>query len=633
MLDSSANNSLPKQEVLFIWDDVGLAPPVNWTTLLWQQYPDNNNPNDISIVQLVEQNADELRSEYLAWIYELGETKIEGKRVIDHLAIRPGFSYWWASSIGQKFNCSGNSQINDAIKALALEKFVHEHKFTGIFLTSDNRRLAECIEFFCQRNAINFQFKKTKAIRKKGLVRSLLHSLPGSIRSVIFLLKYLVKTFPLHFVRHIKTLNVVGEVMFIDVLVHLDKQSVLAGEFRSNYWTALIDKLQQWDIKSNWAHLFFPHPAVPSIKQANHLINTFNLSSRDEQFHILVERPIKFNTLVTVLADFFKIRRLLGRLKSIRDVRPVGSDLDLWALHVDEWKSSLNGSSAIDTCLKLSLFLEIFGSMPRQRVGIYITENQPWEMALIYAWKFSGHGRLIGAPHTTVRYWDLRYFYDPRSYLRRDVNDVPLPDLLAVNGPVAYNSILSGGYPTSRIVEVEALRFLHLAKPHIYQKSRDLIKPLTVLVCGDFCTTTNFRLLDWLQLAAKTLPHNTIYMFKPHPAYPLKSDDYLKLKLIISEDSLVDLLANCDIAFTSNITSAVVDAYCLGVPVIQMLDGDDFNTSPLRGVNNVEYVRNAMELGIALGSAKKAKRSDTKPYFFLDQTLPRWRYILDFAHE
>ena len=629
MSDSSVNNSLPRKRVLFIWDDAGVAPAGDWTTLLWQQFPDINNPSDISIVQLVEQNAEELRSKYLAWIYNLGETKIDGKRVIDHLSIRPGFSFWWTSSIGQKFNSSGTSEINDAIKALALEDFVGKQKNTDIFLTSDNQRLADCIEHFCQRNVINFQFKKTKAVRKKGFIKLLFHSLPGSIRALIFLLRYLVRTFPIYFVRNIKTPNVVGEVMFIDALVHLDKQSVLAGKFRSNYWTELIDKLQQWDIKSNWAHLFFSHPAVASIKQANHLINTFNSSSNNGQFHTLLERPLKFKALMTVLATFFKIRRSFSRVQSIREVFPTGSNLNLWALHAEEWKNSLCGSSAIDTCLKLSLFLEIFDIIPKQRLGVYIAENQPWEMALIYAWKFHGHGKLIGTPHTTVRYWDLRYFYDSRSYLRRDFNDLPLPDILAVNGPVAYKSILAGGYPSSRITEIEALRFLHLAKPHMHQKPRDLTRPLTVLVCGDFLQTTNLKILAWLELAAKSLPKDTVYLFRSHPAYPLKLDNYLKLKLKRSNDSLADLLRNCDVTFTSNITSAAVDAYCLGVPVIQMLDGNEFNMSPLRGLDNVVYVRNSVELATALSKTKQHKLAVTVPYFCLDNTLSRWRDVLD----
>ncbi|MDP3086728.1 MAG: hypothetical protein Q8M99_00835 [Methylotenera sp.] len=628
MLEYSDNNGLPRQSVLCIWDDPGLAPNGNWTTLLWQQFQNNNNSSEISIVKLVEQNEDDLRSKYLAWIYDLGESKIEGKRVIDHLSIRTGFSYWWTSSIAQKFNCSGTSQINNAIKALALEEFVVKHKFNDICLTTSNTLLASCIEHLCKKNSINFQFKKTKVICNRSLAKLFFDSLPGSIRALIFLLRYLVKTFPLYFVRNIKTPNVIGEVMFFDVLVHLDKKSVLAGKFRSNYWTVLIDKLQRWDIKSNWVHLFFSHPVVPSLEQANHLINTFNLSANDEQFHALLERPLKFKTLVKVIVDFLKVRRSLSRLESIREVRATGSNLDLWALHADEWKNSLCGTATMDVCLKLSLFLEVLGDLPRQRIGVYITENQPWEMALIYAWKVSGHGKLIGIPHTTVRYWDLRYFYDSRSYVRRDVNDLPLPDILGVNGPVAYKSILSSGYPSSRIVEVEALRFLHLAKPYINQNPHDLKKPLTILVCGDFLAETNLKILDWLQLAAKALPNDTLYLFKPHPAYPLKSTDYLKIELKISDDSLTDLLMKCDIAFTSNITSAAVDAYCLGVQVIQMLDGNEFNTSPLRGLGNVTYVRNSMELVLALGNAKHYKCAMAEPYFYLDESLPRWKKLL-----
>jgi surface carbohydrate biosynthesis protein (TIGR04326 family) len=610
---------------LLIWDSAGVAPAGDWTTLHWQQYPHNNNPNDISIVQLVEQNADELRSKYLAWIYDLGETKIEGKRVIDHLAIRPGFSYWWTSSIGQKFNCSGTSQINDAIKALALEDFVGKHKFTDIFLTSDNLQLADCIDYFCQKNAINFQFKKINAVRKKSFVKSLFHLLPGSIKAVIFLLRYLVRTFPIYFVRNIKTPNVVGEVMFIDVLVHLDKQSVLAGKFRSNYWTELIDKLQRWDIKSNWAHLFFSHPAVPSIKQANHILSNFNSSSNNEQCHILVERPLKFNTLVTVISDFFKIRRSFRRLQSIREVFPTGSNLNLWALHADEWNNSLCGSSAIDTCLKLSLFLEMFASLPKQRTGVYISENQPWEMALIYAWKVSGHGKLIGTLHTTLRYWDLRYFYDSRSFVQRNVNDLLLPDVLAVNGPVAYKSILSSGYPSIRVVSVEALRYLHL-----------LNKPtktagdggLRVLVCGDFLEETTKKLLAWITYAAASLNSNARYIFKPHPAYPF---NVKQLPLIFNganQATLSDLLANCDVVFTSCITSAAVDAYLIGRVVIQMLSGENFNESPLRGLTNVKYVISPEDLLVTLRSIDINWKDAPEDYFFLASALPRWKNLL-----
>ena len=178
------------------------------------------------------------------------------------------------------------------------------------------------------------------------------------------------------------------------------------------------------------------------------------------------------------------------------------------------------------------------------------------------------------------------------------------------------------------MVEVEALRFLYIAKSTKHQKSSLCKKPPQILICGDFLADTNQRLLAWLEVAAKLLPSDTVYVFKPHPAYPLDLPNNLEFKLKISEEPLPSLLLKCDIAFTSNITSAAVDAYCLGVPVIQMLNGSEFKTSPLRGLNNVLYVTTPMELAVALCNAKYSKPI-TKPYFYFGNKLSRWRKLLD----
>ena len=41
---------------------------------------------------------------------------------------------------------------------------------------------------------------------------------------------------------------------------------------------------------------------------------------------------------------------------------------------------------------------------------------------------------------------------------------MPIPDRVAVNGPVAREAYLEGGYPEADLVEVEALRYLHIDK-------------------------------------------------------------------------------------------------------------------------------------------------------------------------
>jgi len=629
MVDSDVKDNANKNAVLLVWDDEGASPPGEWTTVLWRQYATGNNPTIISIVQLVEQNANELRARYLAWIYDLGEARIGGKKVVDHLALRPGFSYWWMSSLAQKFNVSGNSHIDDAIKALALEMLVVARQTTSIVLISGNRRLAACVKEMCHTKKLSYEWRPIKNMARKYSFRSLYQTLPYAWRAFIYLAWYVLKAAPSSMQKKLAIPEHVGDVMFIDVLVHLDRKAISTGRFMSNYWTGIVEKLNEWNIESNWLHIFYRHPEVSSMAKAQRLIQRFNELPDGAQFHALLERTLNRRLLKKVLRDYVSVSKALAHLSSIKDVRPMGSDLNWWSLHSEVWSDSLCGKEAMVNCLRLSLVEDTVSRFPPQRLGIYIAENQPWEMALVYAWNAAGHGTLVGTPHATVRFWDLRYHYDSRSYLHNNDRNLPLPDLLAVNGPAARESILASGYPSDRIREVEALRFLHLNRPRLHRVSgQPRRNELCVLVCGDFLAKTNRRILTWLEVAAKSMPHDTNYVFKPHPACPLLSADYPKMKLEMSEAPLAALLSEFDVVFTSNITSAAVDAYCSGISVIQMLDGSTFNVSPLRGLKGVVYVTNPMELAAALDSARHRKGVVAEPYFYLDGALPRWRELL-----
>lgn len=628
-MTANSTKRKPREGILHICDNRLAISNNDFTTLLWNDRPDKSSLNQVSIVEIVEANSDELRKRYLSWIYDLGEYKIDGKRVIDHLSIQEGFSYWWSTSLGQKFNCSGNSEINDAIKALAFEDFFIQNKFTAIYLTSVNNSLAKTISSFCRKKNIAFIFYKPVPITKKNQFKFSYKILPCLLRAFISLIRYILKTLPLCFVNESKNLNLVGNVIFIDILVHLKSNSFDTGRFQSNYWTNLVDKLNESGFKTNWLHLFFKHSFIKSLSIAKKLAKKFTFFSGEIESHRLLERPLNIEDIFFIISNFVKTRQSFHKLKKIQDIRPVSSDIDLWPFHEHEWRESLCGSVAIDTYLKLSLFSGFFSSIPKQRFGVYICENQPWEFALIYAWKKYGHGKLIGVPHTTLRYWDLRYFYDPRSYSPRISADFLIPDVLAVNGPVAKNTLLSSGYPSNRIVETEALRFMYLSELQGVKRSASTSKPLKILVCGDFLAETNNLILTWLAIANKALKKEIQYIFKPHPAYPLKKYDHSIRNLSISEAPLVELLNNCDLAFTSNITSAAVDAYCLNIPLIQILDQEGFNTSPLKGMKNVKFVSNPYQFIDAINSLDFINIKSPSKYFFIDKNLPRWLDLLE----
>jgi surface carbohydrate biosynthesis protein (TIGR04326 family) len=619
-----------KRRSLLIWDVEGESPQFDGTIVLWRQYAGVDDPFVISMPQQVERQAEELRARYLAWVHDLGEAQIRGKRVIDHLELRPGLSYWWMSSPAQKFSFSETSGINDAIKTLALEALVAMRQANSIVLTSGNCRLAACLQGFCGTAGLSFEWRRVpvSGTPETGL-RSLYRLLPLTWQALIYLGRYAFSAVPFILRPRSATPTRGGESLFVDVLVHLDKRASESGVFVSNYWTVLVDKLTDWRTKTNWQHMFFRHSAISTLGKAGRLLECFNGSAKGWQFHQMVEQSLNVRVLRTALRDYVRVRQTFASLPEIADVRPAGSRLDLWLLHADEWAASFCGATAMSNCLWVALFESAVGQLPRQKIGVYIQENQPWEMAFSHAWRTAGHGILIGTPHTAIRFWDLRYHFDARCYDRCGNNGLPLPDILAVNGPAGRKSILAGGYPAGSVTEVEALRFLHLLKRSPGRPAdTSLRRGLCILVCGDFLVAANRQIVAWLEIAAAALPPDTEIVFKSHPAYLFDPAEHSALKLNLSDAPLTELLGGCDVVFASNTTSAAVDAYCADIPVVQMLGGTTFNMSPLRGLPGVTYVTHPGELAGALKAVLQRGAYSAEPYFCLDQELPRWKKLL-----
>jgi surface carbohydrate biosynthesis protein (TIGR04326 family) len=617
-----------EEKKLFIWDCLGSAPSKNCSILYWQSYPERNS-DAISIVDLVERNADDLRSRYLKWIYDLGEFKVNGKSVKDHLILSTGFSYWWAGSFAQKFNLLDTSPVNDAIKILALEDYVNQNSIKHIVLVSHNNFMGESIKSFCNVRNIHFEFEKIRIMNSKKTLRQFgLKIMPDPLKVFIYLLRYIVNTFPLYFAKSREGTKEFGEITFFDIFVHLDIQAAMRGIFKSNYWTDLTDLLNKSNIRCNWAHIFYRQRSIPTVKRASKLLEGFN--SDNLQNHFLIERPLGPKNLRDIFINYLTLYRSCKKLKGLSQVQIAKSNAHIWPLFEREWKSSLCGISAIDTCIKLILFLQFFRDMPKQRMGIFIAENQPWELVLNHAWRIQGHGLLVGVPHTVVRYWDLRYFYDRRSYFDSNANGLPMPDYLAINGPTAYLNLLENGYPATQLFEVEALRFLYLNDMPLLDTSLNNAGPLRVLVCGDFLEKTNNLMVSWLDYASKMLPLETEYVVKPHPASSLRFEEHLSPNFKISYMPLSDLLLKCDVILTSNTTSASVGAYLSGLDTIQILDGNSFNLSPLRGLDNTIYVKYVQDLVDALNERiqKRKPPSKAKTYFNLDKDLNRWVKLL-----
>lgn len=143
-------------ETINIWDSDLISASEDRPDVLWRSYSESKNEKVVSIPRLVEKNYDYLKKVYLAWIFELGEVRVEGKRVVEHLEISPGFSFWWMSLISQKLNYSASPHITTAIRLLAFDLWTRDKNVDSITLTSDDKALAECIKQWCLEREILF---------------------------------------------------------------------------------------------------------------------------------------------------------------------------------------------------------------------------------------------------------------------------------------------------------------------------------------------------------------------------------------------------------------------------------------------------------------------------------------------
>lgn len=586
----------------------------------------------MSIPRVVEENAESLRARYLKWIYDLGETKINGKRIVDHLEIRSGLSYWWMTLLAGKCNFAKSPQIDDAIKLLAFDKWAKGKRVETLALTTSKAGLAKVLKFWCLKAGTNFQWQHIEEeAGSVSLPTQLYQSMPHLARAGTLLVRHLIQGWSVRGVGLKEWRETKGQVTFISYLFNLVPEALKEGRFESRYWAHLPDLLARHGCHTNWLQLFVKSGAFPVPKKAAEVIRVFNKTGKGTENHITLDLFLSGGIVLRALRDWFRLALVGRRLKASLSFA-INPSLDFAPLFQIDWECSMAGRTAMNSVLYLNLIEEAVKVLPKQRVGVYLQENQAWEFALIHAWRTAGHGRLIGAPHSSVRFWDLRYFFDHRSYKRTGQNALPMPDQVAVNGPAMMKEYQRGWYPSAQLVEVEALRYLYLGKKNTATRPtrKKSFGPLRVLVLGDYLPSNTHQMMLLLEKAFESLPADTTIIVKPHPNCPTRPENYPSIKMRITMDPVWNLLPDCDVAYSSSVTTAAVDAYCAGVPVVSVRDTKTLNLSPLRSRIGVHFVSTPEELKQAFDKTTKAQKSLNRKIsmFHCDKSLRRWKKYL-----
>jgi surface carbohydrate biosynthesis protein (TIGR04326 family) len=612
-----------------IWDYSDTPPSDNADIVyVWNGYAETDSV--YSLLRYVELHAERLRWKYLAWIHDLGESRFDGKCLIDHLVLDDGLSYWWMTLFVEKSPWKSPS-ITDAIRLFALEEIVIKQRPGKLKLVSANRSLHEVTVDLCQSLKIEYEWEKLPSGPGRLSLKVIYRSLPQPVQAILGFTRYLFIRWPLRKASKTDWFQGPKSLLFCSYFIHLDPDLCANGQFYSRQWEVLPKLLHDNGFRINWIQHYLESSVVPDTGVALNWVQQFNQNRQEQGFHTFLDTFLSWRIVWRVLKKWLMLGWIARRLKNVQMAfHPQGSKLSFWPIMRMDWQISMHGIIALGNLLWMELFDTALQNLPHQEKGLYLCENQGWERAFIHSWRKHEHGELIAVAHSTVRFWDLRYFTDPRSLLAHVLQAMPQPDCIAVNGPMAWRTLAGYGYPIQRLVAVEALRYLNLAAVVEKQKqnlSRKSNPRQQVLVLGDIMPYPTHQVLWTLESLPENLRESVEIAVKPHPGNMVLTEDYPGLNMELITEPLYKILHRFDIAYGTNSTSANLDAYMAGLKVIVHLDESGLNLSPLRGMADVHFVNNARELAAAMKASVSNDTCEREIYFWLDAGLPRWQKI------
>jgi len=556
---------------------------------------------------------------------------------MDNQVFRQGLGVWAFSQGLEKSNFSENSHLRTMLLLLAFSKWSQRKRWDSVTLFSAQPLLAKCMRSWCAGTRTPFIWRKANKRQATSLSfpRRIFCHLPHPFQALLWLARYLYRRFPLWGTGLRNWRNSRAKTTFINYLF----DALPAKKFRSQYWGPLPAVLLQQKSGTNWLHLFVEKQRTPKARLIHKQIQAWNQNGNGLQVHVTLDSFLSILCLGQTLRDWLTSCCLGWRSGLSRKLPPLGI-FQIWPLWKEDWKCSLFGKTAMRNLLFLNLFERAFRTLPSQQRGFYLQENISWEYGLIHAWKNNHRGCIYGHPHSSVRFWDLRYFHGRHLYSKKTQHAVPLPDGMVPNGPHARRTLVAAGVPSRMLHGAEALRF-RFVNPRDGKRFRKAptkkrstmagSSKKRLLILGDYSPGLTHFQMNLLVQAMQLLPRSSYSLVvKAHPACPIPPEKFPGLAWTASFAPLPKLLDSADVIYAGPSTSASLEAFFRRLPVILVLDPEALNLSPLRGVPGTVFVSTPGELVAALLNpvAPKLKGPGPEKFFYLDPRLPRWKKLL-----
>ena len=590
---------MTSSDVWYVGDDFAVTAPHADVLVAWNEFDDGISRH-LSLPSVIREQPLHYRDALLDFLRRLESSPHSSGDLIDALRVDDGLSYWWMTLVFAK-RWGDLGVLPDAVKVLALADLLAERRPRLIVVDVSDDRTKQSIVSTAQLLGIPHESTRTAASERPRL------SLLRATRTLLS--GFRIRT---RHQRH-QFENVIADYLF-----RLEPQSLTGGPFRSQYWANLPAILEGGTL---WLHRFTPHATTPSKRHARRLLKRFNSSDANEH-HVLLDD----------IHGFGELRRALGHYRTIRRLRHEVSDIavrfrteraDLWSIFREDWEESFRGSHAMSMAMLQTALESTIGNAQSAKRCLYIYENQPWEAALVHSWRQHCTAPLIAVPHSTIRFWDVRYFVH-----RGTLTDARFgtPDVIAMNSARARDELEAGGWPSNQLHEVEALMYLYLNTPDPACGQGD-----EIVVLGELDHASTERYLRFLRHASDSLPQRHGIVFKAHPLVDATSFDVRSLNGTASTDPVSHLLRRARVLITGASGSTALEALSRGIPALCVLDPAELDLSTIRENPLLRIVGTADEFHAALQellSSPSVYATVDSSLFHVDADLKRWRQLL-----
>ncbi|WP_301194065.1 TIGR04326 family surface carbohydrate biosynthesis protein [uncultured Desulfovibrio sp.] len=658
------------------------APPHDADTVvaLWDEW--ETRPGEVSIPARLHADLLSIRAEHMAWAYDMGRLPTgpggpEACELQERLRCGEDLSMWWCSLLYER-HPKMTPDLYSIYRLRCLERLLEAEGCAGVLLVGGDADLRATLAGFCSATGREFSASSPAgggtAEGAPSLARRLYGWCPAPVRALARFVHWWWK------VRRMLPFAGAGRperapgreredltATIVTYFPNVDMHAAEEGRFRSRYWEGLHDAFNACARREyprgghfvRWLFIRFPSPQL-SFARCRELRDLFRKTGKDGlSFHYLEEF---LDTGDLWAASLRWLRLAVASLRFQKQAaaacRFAGSRLNFWRYAKKDWAESFRGWRCLERCLQQRAFLRYADGCGPQRWTLFPLENCPWERMLTTAVRSRGAARpasaggrtvpgrdvaartpgpVIGAQHSSIRPTDFRYFDDPRTFTAPDCA-VFQPDAIEGNGRSACRQWLDAGMPRQRLGEVEALRYLYLAEGATdaalsvpgeaggHAAARRLL-----LLTSFFRDETEAHLRLFARCFRQGLLTGWEITVKPHPYLPV---DGIVRELLgadaervrISDAPLALALAPGVTVWTSNSTTAALEAALKGLPLMVMVPEDDFDLCPLQDVPGL--ARTATPDDVRRHLAAPAVPSIPEGYLDLDPGLPRWRRLL-----